>query len=66
MTKGERRKVRKAAQAAGLAYQDDAGDRDTGPVSFSPEHTRAGQRGRERWVRWQEECNGAPTDPSDY
>lgn len=71
MTKGERRKARKVTTAQGLPYREHTDcwmrpDCDTGLVSFSPEHTKAGQCGRERWARWQDECNGAPTDPEDY
>ena len=61
MTKGERRKARKAARTAGrklegaLAVRDQSG---TDPMEFS--ETTRGYRARERWARRYDSLNGAP------
>ncbi len=63
MTKGELRKARKQAQAAGRPLDGGlALDRDAQPQEFS--ETRRGYRARERWARRYDSLNGAPE--SDY
>ena len=62
MTKGERRKQRKSARAAGIPF-DRQGDRDAGAASFG--ETVAGYRARERWARNYDALNGAPEGESD-
>jgi len=65
MTRGELRKARKAARAAGrplageLALRDDRDDR----VAFS--ESTAGYRARERWASYYDALNGAPDGEED-
>ena len=40
-------------------------DRDRGPIEWSPDNTRSGQRARERWARRYDALNGAPESDSD-
>lgn len=65
MTKGEIRKARKAARAAGKPLQGTLAvdDRDGGPVEFT--ESRRGYRARERWARRYDDLNGAPEGDSD-
>ena len=60
MTKGERRRARKEAQAAGRPLTGElALDRnDTDPMEFS--ETPKGYEARERWARRYDDLNGAP------
>lgn len=62
MTKGELRKERKAARAAGEPY-DQRGDRDQGAVEWG-EGPR-GQAARVRWARRYDDLNGAPESEDD-
>lgn len=59
MTKGERRKARKQARAAGLPLTGElALDRNKEPVEFS--ETSAGYQARARWAKRYDDLNGAP------
>lgn len=60
MTKGERRKARKAARAAGepLTGELRIDDRDESPVEFN--ETPRGYEARHRWAKRYDEFNGAP------
>lgn len=64
MTKGERRRARKAAHEAGEPLSGDLelrrGER---PEEFSETHV--GLRARERWARRHDELNGAPEGEED-
>ena len=63
MTKGELRKARKAARAAGQPLSGElALDRGTEPVEFTESHK--GRRALDRWARRYDALNGAPE--SDY
>ena len=64
MTKGERRKARKAARADGRALDGELSlDKDQGAVTWT--ESRAGYRARERWARRYDELNGAPESEED-
>jgi len=65
MTKGELRKARKAARAAGRPFTGElaTGDRDTGGHEFS--ETPRGYQAREQWARRYNELNGAPESDGD-
>lgn len=65
MTKGEKRRARKAARAAGRPLTGELAidDRDETPVEFS--ETPRGYRARERWARRYDELNGAPEGDHD-
>lgn len=64
MTKGERRKARKAAAREGRPLTDElALDRGREPVEFS--ETRRGYEARHKWARWYDELNGAPENDWD-
>lgn len=66
MTKGERRRARKAARAEGRRLDGDlalASDRDRGPVEFTD--SRRGRDALDRWARRYYELNGAPEGPED-
>ena len=69
MTKGERRKARKAARAAGEPLTEElaipAHQRDNATDSGEFTESAAGDRGRERWVRYYDELNGAPENDGD-
>lgn len=59
MTKGELRRARKAAKAAGGRLDGDLAVRgESGPEEFS--ESGRGYRARERWARRYDELNGAP------
>lgn len=60
MTKGELRKARKAARAAGKPLTGELATNDRGidPMEFS--ETRRGQQARYNWARRYDELNGAP------
>ncbi len=63
MTKGELRKARQAARAAGRPLTGElALDRGEGP-EFT--ETAKGYRARERWARRYDELNGAPEGDGD-
>jgi len=64
MTKGEIRKARKAARAAGKPLDGElALDRDQGAQEFS-EDARS-YAARERWARTYDDRNGAPEGEND-
>jgi len=63
MTKGERRKARQAAHAAGRPLRGELA-LDLGPQECRPAvewtESRRGQQARERWARRYDALNGAP------
>ena len=64
MTKGERRKARQAARAAGRPLTGElALDNDGGAMEFT--ETPRGRRGLERWARAYDALNGAPEHDGD-
>lgn len=64
MTKSERRKARKTAQAHRLPPMDELTlDRGPEPIEFS--ESPQGYLARERWARAYDELNGAPEDDWD-
>jgi hypothetical protein len=69
VTKGERRRARKAARAAGepltgeLAIGDEHRDDARDSTAFS--ETPRGYAARERWARAYDELNGAPENDGD-
>ena len=59
MTKGEKRKARKAARAAGRRFEGElALDRGTDPVEFTD--TPRGRRASWKWAKRYDDLNGAP------
>ena len=65
MTKGEKRKARQAAHAAGqpLTGELAIGDRDREPVEFT--ETPKGRRALARWAERYDALNGAPENDWD-
>ena len=64
MTKGEIRKARQAARAAGQQLTGElALDKDQGPVEFT--ETRRGRTALHRWARAYDNLNGAPENDGD-
>jgi hypothetical protein len=66
MTRGERRKARKAARAEGKPLRDELAlevDRDGPACEFS--ETARGYQARHRWARRYDDLNGAPEGPWD-
>lgn len=65
MSKGELRRKRKAARAAGKPLEGELAlsDKDKGPVEWTD--SPGGQRARERWARAYDELNGAPENDDD-
>lgn len=59
MTKGERRKARKAAVSEGRQLTGEL-ELDRGPEPAEFTESPNGYRARERWARCYEERNGAP------
>lgn len=64
MTKGERRRARKAARATGQRLTGDLATWHTETATAGPAveftETPAGYAARERWARWYDDLNGAP------
>lgn len=63
MTKGEKRRARKAARAAGRPLTGELGLSEIGPWPQCPNtftETPAGDRARERWARHYDALDGAP------
>ena len=64
MTKGEIRKMRKAARAKGEPLPPEASlDRGQSPVEFS--ETAQGYQALDRWARRYDDLNGAPESDED-
>ena len=64
MTKGEIRKARKIARAAGKSLKGElALDRGASPIEFS--ETPTGYEARWRWARQYDDLNGAPESNED-
>ena len=65
MTKGELRKARKAARAAGKPLEGELALRDDHNDTMAFGEGPAGYRARDRWARAYDELNGAPEGDSD-